>query len=364
MVEGMDIMVEIFDTDTARWRAVQRRDERADGAFVYAVRSTGIFCQPSCPSNAAKRENVEFFADFAAAAKAGYRPCKRCHPEDAPGCDGEGGDARLLADACRLLAEAADGPPRLGDLARRLGVSASTLRRRFERVLGLTPKAYFDAVRRLRLQGALGAGAKVGDALYDAGFGASSRLYENARAHLGMTPASYGKGGKGADIRYSVASCAMGVVLVAVTDEGVCRITLGDDRDALADALRARFFAAHVECDDQGLKSLLESIVPAVEGRAPAPDLPLDIRATAFQAKVWAHLKSIPLGKTEHYDEIARAIGHPKAARAVGTACANNPVSIVIPCHRAVPKGRDDVGGYAWGPNRKKELLKREREAS
>lgn len=341
-----------------RWRAVTERDAAADGAFVYAVRSTGVFCKPSCPSRPRAIENVTFFDGFADAARAGYRPCKRCHPE--------GADAAMVAEACRLIAAADDGVPTLDDLASALRVSSSTLRRRFDGLLGLTPKAYFDAVRRQRLQGALTAGAPVADALYEAGYGAASRLYEKARAHLGMTPASYGKGGKGAAIRFTVAPCALGQVLVGATDEGVCRITLGDDADTLEADFRARFHAADITRDDAGLKTMLRDLVPAVEGRAPAPDLPLDVRATAFQAKVWAHLQSIPLGRTETYGEIAAAIGHPKSSRAVGNACGANPISIVIPCHRAVPKAGDasEVGNYAWGADRKRKLLENESDAS
>ena len=351
-------MIAPYEDNETRWQAVSRRDENADGAFVYAVRTTGIFCKPSCSSRAAKRANVAFFNSFAAAAQAGYRPCKVCHPEAA------GDEARLVADACRLLAEADDGVPTLAALANTLATSPSTLRRRFEDQLGLSPKAYFDAVRRQRLQGALSDGAPVTDALYGAGYGAASRLYENARAHLGMTPASYGKGGKGAHIRFTTAQCALGYVLVGVTAEGVCRITIGQTSEPLERAFRDRFYAARLTRDDEGLRLVLADIVPAVEGRTPAPDLPLDVRATAFQAKVWAHLQSIPFGRTEHYAEIAHAIGHPQAARAVGNACGANPIAVVIPCHRAVPKNRDDVGNYAWGPETKKELLKREGDAS
>lgn len=353
-------MTDTFRQGADRWQAVSARDTAADGAFVYAVRSTGVFCKPSCPSRRPLRENVTFYDTFADAARAGFRPCRRCHPEDARPCE----DAHMVADVCRALAEARDGVPTLDALAEAVKTSPSTLRRRFEAQLGLTPKAYFDAVRRQRLQGALGGGAAVADALYDAGFGAASRLYEKARAHLGMTPASYGKGGKGAVIRFTTAPCALGHLLVAVTGEGVCRITLGGDPGNLEDRLRARFFAADVLRDDDGLRALLDKILPSVEGRAPAPDLPLDVRATAFQAKVWAYLQSIPLGRTEHYEDIAQAIGHPNAARAVGNACGANPIAVVIPCHRAVPKGRDDVGNYAWGAETKKTLLKREREAT
>lgn len=351
-------MTDSFGKDEERWRAVENRDTAADGAFVYAVRSTGIFCKPSCSSRRPLRDNVAFFGAFAEAARAGFRPCKRCHPEAA------GDDAHLVAEACRVLAGASDGVPTLDALADAVKTSPSTLRRRFEALLGLTPKAYFDAVRRRRLQGALGGGAPVADALYDAGFGAASRLYEKARQHLGMTPASYGKGGRGAEIRYTIAPCELGKVLVGVTAEGVCRITIGPCAETLESKFKNRFHAARLIRDDAGLRDTLRDILPAVEGRTPAPDLPLDVRATAFQAKVWAYLQSIPFGRTAHYEDIARAIGHPNAARAVGNACGANPIAVVIPCHRAVPKDRDDVGNYAWGRDTKKSLLKRERDAS
>lgn len=352
----MDTMIDTTNQQDARWADVTENNARADGTFVYAVHTTGIFCKPSCSSRTPNRTNVVFYETVSDAAQAGYRPCKRCHPE--------GNDAAVVADACRLIADTDDGSPTLDTLAADVGVSASTLRRRFEAALGLTPKAYFDAVRRQRLQGALSDGAPVTDALYDAGFGAASRLYEKARANLGMTPASYGKGGKGAAIRFAVTPCLLGHVLVAVTDDGVCRITLGSDAPQLAADLRDRFYAATLTPDDAGLHDVVARLLPAVEGRAAAPDLPLDVRATAFQAKVWAHLQSIPLGSTETYADIARAIGHPKSARAVGNACGANPIAVVVPCHRAVPKNGENLGNYAWGPERKIMLLKNERDAS
>ena len=358
MVGFMDTMVNTKRQEEERWRAVADRDANAADSFIYAVRSTGIFCKPACPSRRPSPDNVVFFDTIAEAAQAGYRPCKRCHPEQATP------DSPLVAEACRLIAEAEDGAPTLPDLAAALGTSSSTLRRRFETALGLTPKAYFDAVRRQRLQGALAAGTPVVDALYDAGFGAASRLYEKSRAHLGMTPASYGKGGRGARIRFAVAACELGHVLVGVTDEGVCRVTIGGCEKTLVEIFRDRFHAAELTRDDEGLRTILTDLLPAVEGRASAPELPTDVRATAFQAKVWAQLQAIPFGATANYAEIAEAIGHPNAARAVGNACAANPLAILIPCHRAVPKGRDDVGNYAWGPGTKKELLKREGETS
>lgn len=349
----MDAMTNTMKQNEERWRAVL---ERCDAAgFVYAVASTGVFCRPACPSRKPKRENVSFFETFAEAAQAGYRPCRRCHPEQ------KDPDVRMVAETCGRIAESEDGAPKLDVLAAAAAVSPSTLRRRFEDVLGLTPKAYFDAVRRQRLQGSLAAGAPVADALYDAGYGAASRLYEKARANLGMTPASYGRGGRGACIRYAVAACDLGRILVGVTDEGVCRVSIGQDEQTLEEKFRDRFHAAECTRDDAGLRSILMELLPAVEGKAPAPDLPIDVRATAFQAKVWAHLQAIPLGRTEHYADIAEAIGHPRAARAVGNACGANPLSILIPCHRAVPKHGDDVGQYVWGPETKRELLKRER---
>jgi AraC family transcriptional regulator of adaptative response/methylated-DNA-[protein]-cysteine methyltransferase len=344
-------------TDDQRWRAVLARDPEADGLFVYAVRSTGIFCRPVCSSRRPRRRNVAFYALAEAAARAGYRPCKRCRPEAT-----EPPDPALAAvhRACQAVAEADEGIPTLAELGAAVGVSPHHLQRTFKRVMGISPRQYGEALRLERLKSALKDGEPVAMALYGAGYGSSSRLYEKAPAHLGMTPASYAKGGKGAEIAFAVADCALGRLLVAATTRGVCAVSLGDSAATLEEALRADYPAAAIRRDDGALAAHVEAVLDHLDGATPPPALPLDVRATAFQWQVWQRLCAIPPGETRTYAQIAAEVGRPKAARAVGRACATNPVSLVVPCHRAVGSG-GGLTGYRWGVARKEALLARER---
>jgi len=342
-------------TDEERWAAVLARDRRWDGAFVFGVQTTGIYCRPSCPARRPRREHVAFFDDPGAAERAGLRPCKRC----APGR--RAFEAEQVERVCRLLDDPDAGPLTLDELAAAVGLSSRQLARLFQRVLGMTPRQYVVARRRQRLKAGLKRAPTVTAALYDAGFGSSSRLYENAAAWLGMTPGAYHRGGQGMDIRYTVVECRLGWLLAAATPRGLCAVSLGDTPQTLEAELRRDFPAAAVTRDDPALSATARALARHLDGEQPELDLPLDVQATAFQARVWAALRSIPYGESRTYRQIAAAIGQPGAARAVGNACAHNPVSLVIPCHRAV---REDggLGGYRWGVARKRALLERERQ--
>jgi len=348
-------------SDDDRWRAVMQRDARFDRVFVYAVRSTRVFCRPSCPSRRAGREQVVFFSDPAAALAAGFRPCRRCRP-DAPGDV----DARVerIGQVCRAIEERDEGVPTLAELAETAGMSANHLQRVFKAVTGVSPRQYADAVRLDRLKQSLRAGEPVASALYGAGYGSSSRLYEKAPSALGMTPASYARGGRGAEITFALADCpadgSLGRLLLAATERGICMVALGDDDDGLASILRAHYPAAEIRRDDAALATWVSAVLALVEGEGPHADLPLDIRVSAFQAQVYARLLAIPRGETRSYQQIAAEIGKPKAARAVGRACASNPVSLIVPCHRVVAAD-GSLHGYGWGLARKQALLERER---
>ena len=343
-------------TPERRWRIVLARDRRYDGAFVYAVRSTGIYCLPSCPSKKPRRRQVEFFAQRDAAERAGFRACRRCRPGQATNVDPR---VATVREACRLIDAQPDRPASLADLAARCGTTSSRLVRAFQHVLGVSPRAYRDERRLARFKSQLKDGKKVSPALYDAGYGSTSRVYERAHARLGMTPATYGRGAPGVRIRSATVPCSLGWLLVAATDRGICRISLGDSAARLERALRAEFPAGEVGGDDGTLQAWVARLTAHLNGDAPEIDLPLDVRATAFQRRVWEALQGIPYGSTRSYSEVARAIGKPTAARAVARACATNPAAIVIPCHRVV---REDggLGGYRWGVKRKQALLARE----
>jgi len=341
---------------SAQWRAVLARDRRFDGAFVYAVRSTGIYCRPSCGSRRPRRDQVTFFPIPEAAERAGFRACRRCRPGDVNGTDPA---VALVREACRLLD--APQPPTLEALASRLGTHAPQLLRAFKRVVGITPKAYRDARRVARFKHELKRRPHVSPAVYEAGYGSSSRVYERAHAQLGMTPATYARGGVGIGIAYVTVPTSLGRLLVAATERGVCRVTLGDTAATLEADLHVEFPAARVVQDTSGkLEGWVAAILAYLDGREPNLDLPLDIRATAFQRRVWQELQRIPYGQTRSYADVARRIGQPKATRAVASACAKNPVALVVPCHRVV-RENGDVGGYRWGVERKKALLEAER---
>jgi len=353
-----------------RWRAVQTRDHGADGTFVYAVRSTGIYCRPSCPSRKPRREQVAFFLLPEAAEQEGFRPCRRCRPGvvrirnsrvEAVARICRQIDAHVLADAESDGGE--DVRLTLKSLSKYEGMSPHQLERAFLGTMGITPRQYADSQRMRRVKQNLRKGDNVTTALYEAGYGSSSRLYERAQAHLGMTPGSYGKGGVGMRINYAIAGSPLGRVLVAATEWGISAVYLGESDGELRTALLEEYPRAEIRPAARaagGLGDWTKRIVEHLRGREPNLDLPTDVQATAFQRRVWEELRKIPYGATRTYTEVARAIGQPRAIRAVARACATNPVSVVVPCHRVV---REDgnLAGYRWGIGRKRTLLQREK---
>jgi AraC family transcriptional regulator of adaptative response/methylated-DNA-[protein]-cysteine methyltransferase len=338
--------------DDAAWRAVCARDAGADGRFVFAVATTGVYCRPSCAARRPLRTNVTFFAAPAAAERGGFRACKRCHPDDAAYVAG----AEVVARASALLRERLDAPPTLEELGQAVGVSPFHLQRTFKRLTGVSPRAWVAARRLEAARGHLASGQGVTAAVYEAGFGSPSRLYERADTGLGMTPATYGKGGAGMRVRYATFATALGQGIVARTARGVCGVALGDDAATLVAELRARLHAAEWIEDARGLADEIAVVRAQAEGQ-PAPHaLPLDVAATAFQGRVWAALARIPRGETRSYAEVARELGQPTATRAVAQACGQNPVALLVPCHRVVRAG-GALGGYHWGVARKQRLL-------
>ena len=341
-----------FRTDDRRWEAIERREVSADGAFVYAVRTTGIFCRPTCRSRRPNRSNVAFFDDADGAERAGFRPCKRCEPT-AP--RPEVGHASAVARACSMI-EGSDTIPTLGDLAAGVGLSPGYFHRVFKRTLGVTPKEFAMSLRTQRLRDGLSGGETVAGAIFGAGFGSIGRAYDESAEALGMTPGEYRKGGEGRSIRFAVAETSLGWVLVAETDRGICSIKLGDSKEALTANLFERFPKAELAGDDPDFEARLRRVVALVESPGAGLDLPLDVRGTAFQRQVWAALRAIPSGSTATYADVARAIGRPSAVRAVARACASNELAVVIPCHRVI-RGDGGLGGYRWGVERKRALL-------
>lgn len=344
------------DADDGRWQAVLRRDEAADGTFVYAVRTTGVYCRPSCPSRPARRDNVTFHRDGAGARAAGFRACRRCRPDDDTAVHPH---ADAVARACRLI-DAAEEAPDLATLAAGAGLSKFHFHRVFKAITGLTPSGYAAALRARRLAEALPASGSVTAALYDAGYGSASRFYAGAAQRLGMSPTAYRRGGAGEEIRFAVGQCSLGAILVAATATGVCAITLGDDPAALVRDLEDRFPRARLVGGDAAFEATVAAVVGLVENPRDGAAIPLDVRGTAFQERVWRALREIPPGRTASYAEVAARIGAPSAVRAVAQACAANPTAVAIPCHRVV---RTDgaLSGYRWGIERKRRLLARER---
>lgn len=342
--------MQTISSDTA-WDAVLRRDRAFDGRFVLAVTSTRIYCRPSCPARKPRRENVRFYATNDEAERAGFRACLRCIPTETP-----------LAERVRAILDAhGEENVTLAELSTLANASPHHLQRAFKRQFGISPKGYLAARRAERLKQQLKEGKDVTTATYEAGYGSSSRLYSQANARLGMTPATYRRGGQGMHIRYTTVPTSLGRLLVGVTDRGVCAVSMHDDDAALEQALREEFGSATIErAADNELERIVAAVVERVEGQAPTIDLPLDIQATAFQLSVWEALRRIPYGETRTYAEVAAAIGEPKAVRAVATACSRNRVAVVIPCHRVV-RSDGESGGYRWGEARKKKLLERER---
>jgi AraC family transcriptional regulator of adaptative response/methylated-DNA-[protein]-cysteine methyltransferase len=337
------------------WQAIQTRDAAFDGRFFYGVATTGVFCRPACSSRQPRRENVVFFASRDEAHRAGYRACQRCRPDAATPL------AELVEKVCRYLEENRETPVSLDELGAEFGVSPAHLQRMFKAALGVTPRQYAEKLRLEAFKTEVRQGRPVTDALYEAGYGSSSRLYEKSGAQLGMTPAVYRRGGAGMHIVYAVAACPLGRLLVAATERGICAVTLGDEDAELRKNLHAEFPSADIKTDaTPALREWTEKIVRHLEGRQPRLDLPLDVQSTAFQQRVWDELRRIPYGQTTTYNQIAARLGQPTATRAVARACATNPAALVTPCHRVV--GADGaLTGYRWGVERKRELLAREK---
>lgn len=339
------------------WSAVLTRNAAFDGLVVYAVRSTHIYCRPSCASRRPNRSQVVFFPIPEAAEQAGFRSCRRCLPHLHSPTDPKLETVRRI---CREISDSPDGPSTLAELGAKLGFSPFHVQRVFKRVMGISPRQYADACRIDTLKTNLKNGRNVTDALYEAGYGSSSRLYEQSQTQLGMTPATYRRGAPGVPVAYTVVDCCMGKLLVAATDNGVCEVRLGDDAAALESGLLEEFPEAQVKRQDYQLMDWVETVLGKMDGQPAGQALPLDLRATAFQRRVWQHLTTIPRGETRTYGQVAKALGEPRSARAVANACASNPVAVVVPCHRVV---RQDggLGGYRWGLERKAALLDGER---
>lgn len=348
-------MAQPYRTDDERWDAVQRRAPDADGVFYYSVRSTGVYCRPSCAARPALRRNVAFHDSCAQAEAAGFRPCLRCQPHLPPLAERQ---AALVAQACRLI-DASEEVLQLDALAANAGLSRFHFHRVFKAHTGITPRAYAAARRAGRLKAGLSGDASVTETLHAAGFGSSSRLYEASTGLLGMTPGAWRRGGQGAVIRFALADCSLGAVLVASTDQGICAILLDDDPAVLLRDLQDRFPRAKLVGADSSYEATVARVIALVEAPGLGLDLPLDVRGTAFQQRVWQALREVPAGSTVSYAELARRIGAPQGARAVAGACAANALAVAIPCHRVV---RNDgaLSGYRWGVERKQALLERE----
>jgi AraC family transcriptional regulator, regulatory protein of adaptative response / methylated-DNA-[protein]-cysteine methyltransferase len=338
-----------------RWASVVARDSEADGVFYYSVETTGVYCRPSCAARLARPENVRFHRTGEDAEKAGFRPCKRCKPDQPSPVER---DAARVTEACRFI-DQSENAPTLQDLAKRVGVSPYHFHRLFKKVTGLTPREYSAARREKRMRRNLSAGGTVTDAIYAAGYSSNSRFYEKSDEALGMKPTSYRAGGADMEIRFAVGECSLGSILVAQSDRGVCAILMGDDPDELIRDLQHRFRRAELIGGDSEFEELVAKVIGFVEAPKIGLDLPLDVRGTAFQKRVWQALRQIPAGKTASYAEIANRIGSPGSARAVARACAANPIAVAIPCHRVVRRN-GELSGYCWGVERKRALLDNE----
>ena len=344
----------LFSTDETRWQAVMRRDPQADGHFYLGVKTTGIYCRPTCSSRMPKRENVQFFVTTQDAEQAGFRPCKRCQPQQ----DKMDGYAELIQQACERIA-AAESTPSLNELAQTAGLSPSHFHRLFKARVGLTPKQYALAHRHNQLHDRLQQDGSVTEAMYNAGYGSSSRFYEQSADLLGMNPSTYRQGAKGQSLQYATVPCYLGWVLVAGTEKGLSRIELGDSAEELQARLLNRFPHATLQSGDETFAGLVRQVVAFLEAPGNPLDLPLDIQGTAFQRRVWLALRDIPAGTTLSYSEVAARIGQPKATRAVAQACGANKLAVAVPCHRVVAQS-GELGGYRWGVNRKQAILQRE----
>lgn len=342
----------MFSTDAQRWDALIDRNRQGEGAFVYAVRTTGVYCRPTCPSRLPNRANVAFFVNWIEAERAGFHACKRCTPNAAsltPRAD-------VIIRACKFI-EAAEEPPRIKAVAAAVGLSVFRFQRLFKEVVGITPKAYIVALRARRIRDGLDDSASITQAIYDAGFGSSSRFYEGGARVLGMTPTKYKGGAAGLEIRFAITQSFLGLVLVAATERGICAIDFGDTREALTKRLHVRFPRAKLSNAEPPFAAWVAQVTAFIETPRRGLDLPLDIQGTAFQQRVWKALQTIPPGATASYSEVAEQIGRPAAVRAVARACASNTIAVAIPCHRVVRRD-GDIGDYRWGIKRKRALLK------
>jgi AraC family transcriptional regulator of adaptative response/methylated-DNA-[protein]-cysteine methyltransferase len=351
----MQIATEMRNSNDQRWTLVLNRTTKADGDFVYAVRSTGIFCRPSCPSRRPRRELVEFFDSPQQAQQAGYRACRRCLPLQ------QNPQMEKVEGACRYIEAHADDTLSLSQIAAHAGVSPFHFQRLFKRALGISPRQYQQAQRAAKFKQALNKEARITDAIYEAGYSSSSRAYENGAEQLGMTPTAFRRRGEGVRIQYTIIESDLGRLLIAATPRGICSVRFGETDRTLEQELRREFSAAQISRGDRELRSLAESVVQSLAGSASGA-VPVDIQGTAFQQRVWNALRDIPRGQTRSYAEIARQIGKPKAVRAVANACASNPVAVVVPCHRVIQKN-GSMAGYRWGVERKEALLRAEQQA-
>jgi AraC family transcriptional regulator of adaptative response/methylated-DNA-[protein]-cysteine methyltransferase len=345
-----------YASEAERWAAVQRRERDADGVFYYSVSSTGVYCRPSCAARPALRRNVRFHDSCAEAEQAGFRACLRCKPDQPPLAERH---AALVAQACRLI-DGAEHEPDLDSLAAACGMSRFHFHRIFKSHTGITPKAYAAAQRAQRVQQQLAQAPSVTEAIYAAGFNSSGRFYAASASVLGMTPSAFRAGGSGASIRFAIGACSLGAILVAATGQGICAILIGDDPELLVRDLQDRFPRAELRGAEADFEQAVAKVVGLVESPAIGLDLPLDVRGTAFQQRVWQALREIPAGTTVSYAALAARVGLPSGARAVAGACAANPVAVAIPCHRVV-RNDGSISGYRWGVERKQALLERER---
>jgi len=348
---------EVMKNEDQLWEAVELRDRSQDGKFYLGVMTTGVYCRPSCPGRHPLRRNVRFYTTPEDAERDGLRPCKRCRPLEVPAYE-------KIQELCRHIEEHPDESPDLAALAARVGLSRFHLQRSFKAAVGLTPKQFVDACRLRKLKQSLRESRDVAGAVYDAGYGSSSRVYERADTRLGMTPNQYRKGGQGVTITYASADSAVGLMMIGATDRGLCSIQFGESREELLKSLREEYPAARLEPmtmpHPPEFQLWIDALVNHLAGNQPTMDLPLDLHATAFQMRVWNYLQSIPYGEVQSYGEVAAAIGKPSATRAVARACATNPVAIAIPCHRVI-RGTGELGGYRWGLGRKRAIIDRER---
>jgi len=345
-----------YATTAQRWRALQTRDPAAEGAFVYSVESTGIFCRPNCPSKLAGRTQIKFHDNAQTAKEEGYRPCKRCRPEGiSPGIQ----QKLAVENACRLLEESED-PLSIDKLAGQVGLSRFHFQRLFKRITGVTPGEYARSIKSTRARAALKQETSVTEAIYSAGYGSASRFYESSNKIMGMTPQQYRKGAAGVEIRFAIEKSPLGLVLVAGTARGICLVQFGENRSGLAQSLRREFPNAKLENADRAFQAWVKAVVRHIESPGSDSKLPLDIRGTAFQMRVWQALIEVPAGATTSYSQIAATIGKPRAVRAVANACAANNIAVLIPCHRIV-RTNGHLGGYRWGLDRKRKLLQLER---